>query len=102
MHIAAIMCLATSGGQIQTDVAFVMLKPFPKVGDCFLRDMGGGWHRQVAVLMAGNMAPTPHRNSDRCRLKDTKAGDGQYINVQYTSDGPDSKGRVIFGLNQHP
>ena len=31
-------------------------------------------------------------------LKDTKAGDGQYINVQYTVLGPEYQGRVIFGL----
>lgn len=31
-------------------------------------------------------------------LKDTKAGDGQYINVQYTITGPEQQGRVIFGL----
>lgn len=31
-------------------------------------------------------------------LKDTKAGDGQYINVQYTVLGPEQQGRVLFGL----
>ena len=31
-------------------------------------------------------------------LKDTKAGDGQYINVQYTVLGPEYQGRVLFGL----
>ncbi len=31
-------------------------------------------------------------------LKDTKAGDGQYINVQYTIIGPEHQGRVLFGI----
>ena len=31
-------------------------------------------------------------------FKNTKAGDGQYINVQYTITGPEHQGRPVFGI----
>ena len=48
------VALATSGGQIQTDVAFVVLKPLPKVGDCFLLIWAevGHWRHSLNIFHA--------------------------------------------------
>ena len=36
-------------------------------------------------------------NISGAELKDTKAGNGQYISVQYSITGPTHQGRVVFG-----
>jgi hypothetical protein len=33
----------------------------------------------------------------QCELKDTKAGNGQYIKIRYDITGPSHQGRVVFG-----
>ena len=49
----------------------------------------------------GNFDPLPpgwyHANITGAELKNTKAGNGQYIAIRYDITGPSHQGRVVFG-----
>jgi len=56
---------------------------------------------ELPVGNAGNFEPLPVGwytcTISQAELKDTKAGNGQYIKLRYDITGPSHQGRVVFG-----
>ena len=56
---------------------------------------------ELPVGNAGNFEPLPAGwytcTISQAELKDTKAGNGQYIKLRYDITGPSHQGRVVFG-----